>query len=102
MLITFLDQFLGTTPVTLRALAQAASVPAREPLRRLAHNLGGTSAYVGAGILHSQAHTLEEAAETEGPGALGARVNELVTEFEAVRPLLVAAREEALQETLAA
>lgn len=76
--ISFIDQYLATAPEGVNAMAKSAELLERETLRRLAHTLNATSAYVGAARVRELAHQLERA-------ALKAAKEELLNRVTAIR-----------------
>ncbi|MDQ3228135.1 MAG: ATP-binding protein [Pseudomonadota bacterium] len=82
--------YLDTTPRLITQMKSAAEVPDLPLLRELAHSLKSSSGNLGAELLSEAAKRIELDARQETLERPAAAVAVVVTEFERVRPLLLA------------
>ncbi len=82
-------KFLGSSPALLQSLRQAAVQRDARAVEQAAHSLKSSSANIGANRLAAQCKELERQARINGSVPDAAQLQELETEFEAVRVALM-------------
>lgn len=98
LLREMLGYFIDENVRRMQASREAVVSGNRESLRQVAHAVRGSAAMLGAGRLHDLAWSLELDAFSSDPAALGASVDALHLELEAVVTALRHAHPEVLQE----
>lgn len=90
LLPMIVSMFLETTPAMLDAITRAAATGDLRTLQRQGHDLKSSSASLGAGIMSSRCAELEALARAGTTDGTVALVSDIIKEFDAVRPELIA------------
>lgn len=90
LLPTIISMFLETTPGILATLREASDTGDLRTLQRASHDLKSTSATLGAQMMASRCARLEAIGRAGLASETAVVIREIIEEFEAVRPMLVA------------